>query len=138
LVLLPINKRVQLQARRRRIPWLALFLPDNVPSDVSSTAIASASVSDALKRASGPIDIKAIDEQPPKNKDFVKFLKAWCGSILTQMPKKRAIEALKISGENERSNSWKLSQKKQVNTKACILLKMDTPSSASFSFLEES
>jgi survival-of-motor-neuron-related-splicing factor 30 len=111
---------------------------DNVPVDVSSTAIASASASassDALKRPDGPIDTEAtaVAEQPPKKK--AKKLKDFevpehlvpldTDTDAEKNRKRRAIKTLKNKHRerkkevesDKKQKSWQSFQKKKVKTK---------------------
>jgi survival-of-motor-neuron-related-splicing factor 30 len=108
----------------------------NIPADVSSTAVASASASsDTLKRSDGPIDTEATTatEQPPKKK--AKKLKDFelpehlvpldTDTDAEKNRKRRAIKTLKNKHRerkkevesDKKQKSWQSFQKKNVKTK---------------------
>jgi survival-of-motor-neuron-related-splicing factor 30 len=106
---------------------------DNIPADTSSTAIASASTSDALKRLDGPLDTEAVAEQPPKKKakkikDFEvpeHLVPLDTDTDAEKNRKRRAIKTLKNKHRerkkevesDKKQKSWQSFQKKKVKTK---------------------
>jgi survival-of-motor-neuron-related-splicing factor 30 len=108
---------------------------DHIPANVASTAIASASASDALKRPDGPIDTEAnaVAEQPPKKKakkikDFEvpeHLVPLDTDTDAEKNRKRRAIKTLKNKHRerkkevesDKKQKSWQSFQKKKVKTK---------------------
>jgi survival-of-motor-neuron-related-splicing factor 30 len=117
---------------------------DDVPADLSSsTAIASASASDGLKRSDGPEDAEATAaaEQPPKKK--AKKLKDFevpehlvpldTDTDAEKNRKRRAIKTLKNKHRerkkevesDKKQKSWQSFQKKKVKTKDSMFSTQD-------------
>jgi survival-of-motor-neuron-related-splicing factor 30 len=105
----------------------------SIPAGVPSTAIASASASDTLKRPDGPIDTEATAEQPAKKKakkikDFEvpeHLVPLDTDTDPEKNRKRRAIKALKNKWRerkkevesDKKQKSWQSFQKKKVKTK---------------------
>jgi survival-of-motor-neuron-related-splicing factor 30 len=114
---------------------------DNIPADVSSTASASASASDALKRPDGPIDAEATAEQPVKKKarkikDFEvpeHLVPLDTDTDAEKNRKRRAIKTLKNKHRerkkevesDKKQKSWQSFQKKKVKTKDSMFSTQD-------------